>query len=90
MPHLQKSFYVYKAAQERKDKAQSEKEYVETQLEDARTHTKKRQYDSENIGKTEESKLKKIELRGVTLSPEKNTPFSKNEVRFNVIEQEEE
>ena len=88
--HLRKSFYVYKAAQERKDSAHSEKKYVEAQLEDMRTHAQKRQYDSENTGTAKkEDKLKKIELRGVTLSPEKNRPFSKNEEQFNIIEQEE-
>lgn len=86
--HLQKSFFVYKAAQERRDKAHSEKYYVERQLNDMRTHAQKRQYDSENtdIAK-KEGKLKKIEVRGVTLSPEKNRPFSKSEEQFNVIEQ---
>ena len=86
--HLQKSFYVYRAAQERRDRAHNEKAYVETHLEDLRTHTQKKQYDSEDTGITKEYKLKKIELRGVELSPDRNTPFSKSEVRFNIIEQE--
>ena len=87
--HLQKSFAVYKTAQERRDKAYSEKHYVERQLEDMRTHAQKRQYDSKNTGiAKKEDKLKKIELRGVTLSPDKNRPFSKSEEQFNVIEQE--
>ncbi len=88
--HLQKSFAVYKAAQGRRDKAHSEKYYVERQLDDMRTHAQKRQYDSENtdISKRED-KLKKIEIRGVTLSPEKNRPFSKNEEQFSIIEQEQ-
>ena len=86
--HIQKSFAVYKAAQERRDKAYSEKHYVERQLDDMRTHAQKRQYDSENTDITKrEDKLKKIEIRGVTLSPKKNRPFSKSEEQFNVIEQ---
>ena len=86
--HLRKSFFVYKAAQERRDSTHSEKVYVEAQLEDLRIHTQKKLYDSENTGIPAEGRLKKIELRGVELSPDKNTPFSKSEVRFNVIEQE--
>ncbi|MCY4577068.1 MAG: hypothetical protein OXB96_01370 [Candidatus Kaiserbacteria bacterium] len=86
--HLKKSFYVYKAAQERQKNAYGEKAYVEAQLEDLRTHTQKKQYDSEYTSTATEGNLKKIELRGVSLSPEKNRPFSKSEEQFSVIEQE--
>ena len=86
--HLQKSFFVYRAAQERLENTYSEKIYVEAQLESLQTHTQKQMYDSENTGATTEGRLKKIELRGADLSPNKNSPFSKSETRFNVIEQE--
>ncbi len=86
--HLQKSFFVYRAAQERLKSTHNEKTYVEAQLENLQTHTQKQMYDSENTGTTAVDRLKKIELRGVELSPNKNKPFSKNEIRFNVIEQE--
>lgn len=86
--HLQKSFFVYRAAQERLESAYNEKAYVEAQLERLQTHTQKQLYDSESTGTAQEGKLKKIELRGVDLSPNENRPFSKNEMRFNIIEQE--
>ena len=86
--HLQKSFFVYQATQGNLESAYSEKAYVETQLENLQTHTQKQMYDSENTGAATEGRLKKIELRGVELSPNKNRPFSKSEMRFNVIEQE--
>ena len=86
--HLQKSFFVYQAAQGRLESAYSEKTYVEAQMESLQTHTQKQIFDSEKTDAVEEGRLKKIELRGVELSPNKNRPFSKNEMRFNVIEQE--
>ena len=79
---------MYRAAQERRDGAHNEKVYVEARLEDLRTHTQKKLYDSENTGVVEESQLKKIELRGVELSPDKNRPFLRSEEQFNIIKQE--
>ena len=86
--HLQKSFFVYRTAQGRMESAYSEKAYVEKQLEDLQTQAQKQAYDSESTETAIVGNLKKIELRGVELSPNKNSPFSKNEMRFNVIEQE--
>ena len=86
--HLQKSFFVYRAAQGRMESAHNEKTYVEKQLEDLQTQAQKQAYDSANTDTAIVGNLKKIELRGVELSPNKNSPFSKSEMRFNVIEQE--
>ena len=88
MLHLQKSFFVYQAARSRLESAHNEKVYVETQMESLQTRTQKQMYNSEKTGAAEEGRLKKIELRGVDLSPNENRPFSKSEMRFNVIEQE--
>ena len=84
---MQKAFFIYTVAKERRDNANFRKQYVEKQLKDLQALTAKRRYDYERTGLTKGDKLKKIELRGVDLSPEKNRPFSKNEMRFNVIEQ---
>lgn len=88
MLHLQDSFLVYRAAQERMESADNEKGYVETQLENLHMHTQKQVYDPGNTDTAKIEKLKKIEVRGAGLSPNENRPFSKNEMRFNVIEQE--
>ena len=88
MLHLQKTFFVYRAAQGRLESAYNEKEYVKTHLENLQTNKQKQVYDSENQNRADTGKLKKIEVRGAESSPNKNRPFSKNEMRFSVIEQE--
>lgn len=85
--HMRESFYLYRVAKESRNDARLEKEYVQRQLDDMRTYILKKRYDSEGRNFAREKKFKKIDLRGVELSPDKNRPFSKSEVRFNVIEQ---
>ena len=85
--HIRKSYHIYLAALERQRGVYSEKQYVEKHLRDLHMHTQRKQYDSVYTDAAREKTLKKIELRGVDLSPHTNRSFSGHEVRFNVIEQ---
>ena len=85
--HIPQSSYLHKMAKQRLNDAHLEKEYVRKQLENLQTYMLKKRHSPKRDNPIEKEKFKKIELRGTDLSPKKNRPFSRNEMRFNVIEQ---
>ncbi|MDE0243245.1 MAG: hypothetical protein OYG31_00830 [Candidatus Kaiserbacteria bacterium] len=85
---LKDSFASYRQSRKYANHALLERSYVEQQLLDVQMISARQGYDIERVEVLEQTSLNRIDLRGVSLNPGENRPFSPNEVDFTVLEQE--
>ena len=80
------SYDFYRESRVQRLEAETERGYVEDQLENLEINLMRKKHDAEFIGPAGEENLNRIDVRGVGPSPEPDRVFSEDDMRFTVIE----
>ncbi len=81
---LNASYAIYSASKEHLEHTELEKEYVSEWRKNLNSNLLKQEYSAGNISAAG-SDIKRIDIRGMTASPEEDKSFSSDEVIFSVI-----